>query len=177
MYKQKSKSNKCSSRNPDPPCLDGFYPKMNPKGNLCCYKQKSSAALQTKKKELDLRRKEFKEREELALKKKKEFEDMLAIQDIQHKENMDRIIYLENQPRRQVLTKWNPRQLKDLANHYIQHSSHVPGAFDIKGVKTKKDLIEKIIEFENSIDKDPRFQYGKSGRRNIKRTRKHRQKK
>ena len=31
--------NKCSSRNPSPPCIDAFYEKKNKKGVLCCYKK------------------------------------------------------------------------------------------------------------------------------------------
>ena len=32
------KKSTCTKRNPNPPCLDGFYEKKNPKNDTCCYK-------------------------------------------------------------------------------------------------------------------------------------------
>jgi hypothetical protein len=32
------KKSTCNNRNPNPPCLDGYYEKKNPKNDTCCYK-------------------------------------------------------------------------------------------------------------------------------------------
>ena len=29
---------KCTKRNPQPPCGDGYYERLNPLGKTCCYK-------------------------------------------------------------------------------------------------------------------------------------------
>ena len=46
------KKNKCTKRNPNPPCVSGYFSKKNKKGIECCYKQKIKKKSKKKRKAL-----------------------------------------------------------------------------------------------------------------------------
>lgn len=98
--------------------------------------------------------------------------ELLTTSAIQHEEAMKKILYDKDEPRRQELTAMSSSELKSLAKHYAEHSSH---SFNFKSIRTKNKLIEKLIAFENSIDTNPDLQFwNKAGKKNKKRTRKRR---
>jgi len=98
--------------------------------------------------------------------------ELLTTSAIQHEKAMKKILYDKDEPRRRELTSMSSSELKSLAKHYAENSSH---SFNFKSIKTKNKLIEKIIAFENSIDTNPDLQYGnEAGKKNRKHTRKRR---
>jgi hypothetical protein len=147
----------------------------------------------SKKKEAEERKKQAEERRTQAEQKRKEFEEAMkasrearTTEAAHHAETMKNI---ENEPRRLVLTEMKLPQLKDLAKGYTDSTSHIEHGFKVKSNIKKNELIEKLLEFESSIDSNPHLQYGeeagkkyrkhhtlKGGKRNRRRkhTRKHR---
>ncbi len=43
------KDHKCTKRNPEPPCQEGYFTKYNPKGELCCYKSPKKIPIKVRK--------------------------------------------------------------------------------------------------------------------------------
>ena len=40
---------KCSKRNPEPPCMEGFEERTKKNGDICCYKAKKTKVIKSKK--------------------------------------------------------------------------------------------------------------------------------
>ena len=78
----------------------------------------------------------------------------------QHAETMKNI---ENEPRRLVLTEMKLPQLKHIAKGYTDSTSDIEDGFKVKSKITKNELIEKLLEFESSIDTKPHVQFGEGG--------------
>ena len=98
--------------------------------------------------------------------------ELLTTGAIQHEEAMKKILYDKDEPRRQELNNMSFTKLKSLAKHYTENSSH---SFNLRSIRTKNKLIEKLIAFENSIDTNPDLQFwNKAGKKNRKHTRKRR---
>lgn len=136
----------------------------------------------SKKKEAEERKKEAEERNKQAEEKrtqaeqqKKEFKEAMkasrearTTEATQHAKTMKNI---ENEPRRLVLTEMTLRHLKDLAKGYTDNTSHLEHGFKVNRNIPKNELIEKLLEFESSIDSNPHLQYGEEAG---KKYRKHR---
>ena len=121
----------------------------------------------SKKKEAEERKKQAEERRRQAEQKRKEFEEVMkasrearTTQATQHAETMKNI---ENEPRRLVLTEMTLPQLKHLAKGYTDNTSHIEDGFKVKSNIAKNELIEKLLEFESSIDSKPHLQFGEGG--------------
>ena len=121
----------------------------------------------SKKKEAKERKKQAEERRTQAEQKRKEFEEAMkasrearTTQATQHAETMKNI---ENEPRRLVLTEMTLRQLRHLAKQYTDNTSHIEHGFNVKSNIKKNELIEKLLEFESSIDSKPHLQFGEGG--------------
>ena len=89
--------------------------------------------------------------------------ELLTTGAIQHEEAMKKILYDKDEPRRQELNNMSFTKLKSLAKHYTENSSH---SFNLRSIRTKNKLIEKLIAFENSIDTNPDLQFwNKAGKK------------
>tara|TARA_Y200000002_G_scaffold250180_1_gene207250 strand:+ start:34 stop:492 length:459 start_codon:yes stop_codon:yes gene_type:complete len=118
----------------------------------------------SKKKEAEERKRLAEERRTQAEQQKKEFEEaMKASREARtteatlHAETMKNI---ENEPRRLVLTAMTLPKLKHIAEGYTDSTSHIEHGFKVKSNIKKNELIEKLLEFESSIDSNPHLQFG-----------------
>lgn len=117
-----------------------------------------------RKKEAEERKKQAEEKRIQAEQKRKEFEEAMkasrearTTEATKHAKTMKNI---ENEPRRLLLTAMTLPKLKHIAKGYTVNTSHIKDGFKVKSKITKNELIEKLLEFESSIDSNPHLQYG-----------------
>lgn len=169
------KTSKCTKRNPEPPCSDGFYEKKNKNGQVCCYKNRPKKAREkkkaTEKEKLAKIRAEAEAKRKETEKKKKEFDEAMQASreartndaDI-HEKTIDNILHV---PQRKLeLAKMKLHELKSLGEGYTENTSELEDGFRVKGNITKNELIERIYEFEKSIDTNPELLVAKKTRKN-----------
>ena len=132
--------------------------------------KKAEAKNKQTAKERNIAKQAAKERAKQAEEKREEFKEamkasreLLTTKAFEHEETMKNI---KNEPRIEVLAKMNLDELKALARHYTQETSH---NFQLRINITKNELIKKLIEFESSIDSNPHLKYGEeAGKKNRK---------